>query len=435
MTAGLWTLLHVRNALGGPAVSGEFPLQIGELTYATSINYSVDLINGSTLTFSMPGNLQQSASIVPRVSDIFIARDGDYIQRFRVVGRQMSESNGIWTANFSCVDYKAMTKTLVLHANYTRTFATPTEQSALCWTWLSESQADAYGDWNLLRGHIPTTTHLRQRNAVEGVPYYAVGKTIFEAIQEMSDNINGFHWDIEPARDTFDSTPQNLYFNVWNEDEGGRNQWGSGSLGQNWSPLVLDNPGNWSGVSHTITSDKYLNVLYFTGGTGASGDEGPSAVPPPYAWYPSNQDPSTDTGTPYEGRWERAVNNGDLILQTTVNERAEQAYHDGHDDAPEVQGTIAAGKWLGRDHLWVGDKVRVVVSVPLVKVINGSPVEISGQYALSINDVVTVQSLTVSVDNNGVESVSVSVYRPPHDRGLKLTEIEDRVNRLERPRY
>ena len=433
--AGQWTVLHVRNALGGPVASGEFALQVGELSYATNLNYTADLVNGSTFTFSMPGNLQQSATIVPRVSDVFAVRDGYYMQRFRVVGRQMSESNGIWTANFSCIDYKQLTKMQMFHSNYTRTFATPTEQSLICWTWLNESQLDAYGDWNLLRGHVPGTTHNRVRNAVDGVPPYPVGKSIFEAIQEMSDNINGFHWDIEPAQTSFDIVPYNMYFNVWNQDEGGRNQWEDGALGQDWSPLTLDNPGAWTGVSHTITSDKYLNVLYFTGGTGASGDAGPSAAPPPYAWYPSSQDPSAALGTPYEGRWERAINNGDLVKQDTVNERAEQAYHDGHDEAPEVQGTLAAGKWQGRDQLWIGDKARVVVTVPMVNVVNGSPVVIPNEYALSINDIVVVQSISITVDNNGVETVGVSVYSSPHDRGLKLQQLADRVSRLERPRY
>lgn len=420
--AGRWSLLHAPHV---PGVGPANPPLHGELAYATNLSYGVDLLAGSTLSFDMPGNLRQTAAIVPRVSDVLAVRDGDVLQRFRVVGRQMRESGGAWTASFSCVDYRALLKSWILHPTDQRTWRTATDQVDLAWGVIYEGAQKPYAGFDrLIPGVRIGASVLRVLDKVDGGEHYPVGKPRYEVVDEIAQLSHGFLWDIEPPRSTTlaGEDPLNtLLFNTWQSDGAGRSQFAGTDT--EMSPVALDSPGSWFDVSHTVASESFANVVYFSGG----GDTAAASA----VWYPSSQNPA-DTGE--EGRWERSLSNSDTSGDA-VGASAEGAFHTAHDAPAEVSGSLAHGRWPGRDALWVGDQVRVQVSVPMVDMVDGLPKPVvPAQLALGVNEGATVSAMSIAVDANGVESVGITVGRRLRPRIAKLSELDDRLQTLERPR-
>lgn len=426
-----WTLLLMENPLANSGGSG----QIGELTKATSRQLSFTIAGDTSLSFAMPGRHQQTAQIIPLISDVLAIRSvsdpitgaetSRVVQRFRVVSRQLDKAGGVLTASFSAVSYKALLGAWILHDTDVRSWATSTEQTAIAWSILAEGQSKAAGSLGITRGHQPTTPVMRiygPTTSTDGTtttttPYFPAGKTRLEAIQDLADNQGGFEWDIEPDP----AAPYTaMVFNAWNVVDGGRNQ-----HAPDISDLVLDDGGSVAGYSHTVTPSDYADVVRFSGG-----GDGTVTLNP--AWYPTTQDP---TETPPEGRWERDLSDTDLVDQNTINTRSSAAYTTAHDYVPELTVNLRRGRWQGPDQLWLGDRARVIITEAVEDISDPSPGNLNDWivYIGGAGDPpAKVAQLDVTVDDLGAEDVSITLDRSMSTTISEVKGILSRLRKLER---
>lgn len=403
-----YSLLHVRSPLNNTGGTGQY----AELTRAfdRSLSFSVNK-EGATLSFSMPGRLPQTAAIVPLASDVVVFRDDAVLQRFRVVTRSITKSGGSLKVTFTAVSYKTLLNTRMIFDTDTRSWNTATEQTAIAWTLINTAQSRTYGTLGLSRGVLPgiAVNRTLASSVLDDTrkEYFEVGTKIGDAVEQIADNQNGFEWDCQPPQ----TAPYTMAFDVWNQ--GSRNQHSPRS------PLLLSSEGTMIEWSHTVTPTDYGNVLRYTGA--AATGENTNAALMTAAWYPSSKNPP---GTPPEGRYERDINNSDLTTQQAVNDRVAQAYDEIHLYVPEFTCKLARGRWLGPSQLWLGDKIRVVVSEEIERA--------PGEYLLYIDEDMRVVEISVSIDDLGGEDIALALNRPTYSAKSNRRTINDRLTRLER---
>lgn len=406
-----WTLLHMKSPLNTDRDESLETGQIGELTTASSRKLTFSTVDADTLSFDMPGNHLQTARITPLVDDVLVFRGEVPVQRFRVVSRQLSKDSGVLKAQFTAVAYKALLDAWIFHDAEPRSFVA-TEQTDIAWEIIRSGLSTFAGaDMGLSRGTLPQTLVVRDligsiEEGGDRPEYFLPGMKRREAIDNVSNMINGFEWSIDP--DPLDPY-RLLKFNTWNV--------GKRTVHPDRSPLVLDDGGSMTSWSHTVTPTDYGNVIRHTGTS--SVEEGQRALEP--VWWPSTRNPVEPAP---EGRWERDINNSDLTTQSAVDSYARSAYEQVHDYVPEISANLRRGVWRGPGQLWVGDKARFIVTEP----VDGVP----GEWILYIDEDVRVIEVNVDVDEQGAEDVSLALNRPPFSSDRDARRVYDRLTRLER---
>jgi hypothetical protein len=396
--------------------------QYSELTKATSRSLTFGADEADTLSWNMPGNHPETARITPLQDDILVWRGDEVVQRFRVVSRQLSKDSGVLTASFSAVSYRALLDAWIFHESDTRSWATPTEQSLIAWTILSQGQARPGGTLGIVRGNIPGAAVNRvllgtAEDSTNPRPaYFMTGMKRGEAITNIGNMINGFEWDIRPS---FTNPYTQLRFDCWNV--GTRNQHGGGT-----SPLVLDDGGTMMSWTHTVTPSEYGNVGRFTGQeTTGENDAGTTPVVPITPVWRPGEDPTLPAP---EGRWERDINNGDFTTQAAVTAWSVPAFSAMHDYLAEVTAVLKRGRWTGPTQLWIGDSARFIIT----ERVTGSTLPDEPEYILYLDEVVRITQISIAIDELGAEDVSVALNRKPVSTSRDARTLNDRLTRLER---
>jgi hypothetical protein len=359
---------------------------------------SFNLHSAATLSFELPGRHWQTGLVVPLTTDILAYREGYAVQRFRVTGMNVSKSGGELKCAYTAVSYKELINAWIFSTGNTLNWGSATEQTAIAWTIISETEALSKGEMTLTRGTTPASAVNRTLDGLDAADYYALGSRKGDAIREIAEMANGFEWDIEPDRTSATTERSGLKFNTWNA--GARRQYTP------LSPFVLDDGGNVSGWSVQSAPSEFANVVYVTGKT----DDPDSAIP--VAWRPSDRVP---TGTAYEGRWERAVSS-DAASQAAVDAVAdgELTRSLAYQQAWSVD--IASGRWLGPTEMWIGDYCRLMIS--------DGPIDVA--------DDVRVATITIAVDDNGAEKLTLALDREARTYAEFRSDLERRMLSLER---
>ena len=200
---------------------------------------------------------------------------------------------------------------------------------------------------------------------------------------------------------------------TWNVADGGRNQF-NGSR----SDFILDDGGNLAGWSFSETPAEYANLVRVTGSQETTAYATGTAAP---YWWNGSANAENPAGTPLEGRWERAVPRDDLTSATQLATAAKREYELRHDLFAEVTVNVAGGRWTGKDQLWLGDMARLIVNEP----IPGEP----GAFVFSYDGDVKVMEVNVSVDDEGSETLDLSVIRPRFSTQRDWAELQARLAR------
>lgn len=407
-----WTLLLMANPK--ETAGGSTGLQ-RELTVATGRTMTFSADEPDNLSFSMPGNHEQTARITPLVSDILVFRDDEVVQRYRVVSRALSKDGGTLKANFTALSYKALLKAWIFHDTGDEGIEhrawpdtmTSTERkiSEIMWAILSEGQDKANADLKISKFAIAPggDNTLDELFGPDDTDFFLPGSSRLEALDTMAGMAPGFRWDIVPH-------PSNPYTELQMTlvDLGG------GGL----STMMLDDGGAVLSWEHNLAGAEYGNVMRYGLGEFAS-------------YYPSEAGPATLP----EGRWERPVDASppeamiDQIEADEYTERyAPEAYRKIHDAAPEISCTLRRGRWQGKDHLWVGMQARFLVTESVKA---GKTTE-DEEYILFIDEEIEVTEVSINVDDVGAEDVSLSLGRPKFRASTDLSNIDRRVSNLER---
>lgn len=408
----MWSFYLVQTPANTPASPSTG--QIAELSLMQNRSMTFSLTDADTLQFSLPGRHFNTSRVEPFRTDILAYRDDYCVQRFRTIGSNLSKSNGDLTAQFSAISYSGLLGARLFSSADTRAWITPTEQTAIAWTLISDDQSKPYGDLAISRGLYPARAVNRVLEPdysadVIDQNYFGIGKPKIDGLSDLAGLDDGFEFTIEPDRTNRLSEFRGLHFNTWNA--------GERRYHTPRSEFVLDDGGNVNSWATQVAPSDFANALYVSGQWPdgiATAD-----VPPPSTWVPNSTSSPVTSADPIppvpEGRWERAVS-VDVASLDAILPTARGALIKARNSSTEWTVTMAPGRWTGPASLWVGDTARVLV--------DDGPI--------SVDDDMRVMQVSVALDENGLENVSVALDRTPRTYGGFRDSLERRLLNLER---
>jgi len=356
--------------------------ELGELQgYSRSLSFPLD--GPAEARFTIDGRQPTALLADELVSDLIVYRDELKIFRGRIGFSQDQLGPDAHTINFTAHDYRALLDRRILVEGDPYRF-TQVDQSAIAWQLIAHSQSKVGGNLGITRGLGATTGRLRDRA-------YEFGKPIGEIIQELGEVIDGFDWEITPE----------LVFNVYYPQRGNL-----------MSAEMLDWGGTIAGVSRTVTTTEYANVVRVTGRSQGAAPEDPEEEPVELVGEVRTAD---DIGTVPQGRWEKQIGS-DVVTQFGLADRADYELMIQTRLMPKYSLEYALGRWNGPQTLWLGDRPRVRVR--------------SGRLDVSTRH--RVQQIDIDVDDNDVETVRVDLGSTPISDTRRAAKVESRLEGLER---
>lgn len=330
----------------GPGASSSAPGAVRELVAATGRRVTWRTATYAFAQFELDGRSDDAQGLVERETDLWIYRDGVHLFRGRIVRIADSIDENRHTCSVYAVDYRGL---LGLAANVGATPPTYTAeaQGDVVWDLIDRWQATAGGDWGITDGEgAGGGDPIDETDITPGTP-------VAEVIDQLAERIDGFEWEID----------ETLAVNRWYPQRGADNG------------TILDYGGLVSQV--TVSTPTFANAAVVTGSTSTTPTEAASA----------------DVATDPRGRWGMTASFPSVVQQSTLTAKANWIVQEGQNAAVEYTATLSAGRWGGRDHVWVGDTVELRVQ--------------SGR--LQVSDLVRVAELSVACGDHGTETVTAGL--------------------------
>lgn len=364
----------------GPASGGH---QLA-LTEAKSRQLVARLTSPSEASFTINGRRSQAGAIAELATDLHVLYsppDGPTLILYR--GRIAPTSDDLddksHTVQVSSLDYRDLLNRRLLYAASTLSW-TATDQAEIAWQLLQQTQTLPGGNLGISKGIGNPSGVVRDRA-------YAAGDSIGQRIQELSELVDGFDWDLTPA------SPSALSLDLWASRGADRG-------------VVLEYGGLVTAVKREVRPSDYANAIRVTG------DQASGGTPPT-----PQERTATDIATRAEGRWDNALTAPGITDTTALSQRADWLLADAQVVQPSYTLTLRRGAWQGPGHIWLGDTVRVVIK--------------SGRLAVT-GVPLRVQEIDIQIPEEGIETVQVTVGRPRVNYNRRPAEIFRRLRDVER---
>jgi len=214
---------------------GAAPSVITDLTSARSRKLTVSLANTSECSFSIDGRHADSLDIQELATDVLVSRNGTDLFRGRIGPTSDSISADKHDLDVKAIGYKSVLDRRIIFPDSTLTF-TGVDQEQIGWQLIADTQARS--DLGITRGVGQSTGVLRDRT-------YEAGKTVGSAIDDLSQVIGGFEWDIEP----------DLSYKVYYPQRGSTDP-----------TFLLEFGGALTSMKRSVNPADYSNVIRLLGG-------------------------------------------------------------------------------------------------------------------------------------------------------------------------
>ncbi|MFD0902323.1 hypothetical protein [Actinomadura sediminis] len=354
------------------------------LTEASSRRYTARLNDNSDLSFSIDGRHAQADAIEELSTDVhllFTRADGvtEELDRMRVGQTRDSINENEHRVEVTCLDYRAVLARRTLYSTDTLTYSA-TDQAEIAWGLIDTTQQQEAGALGISKAWSGTTPTGVNRDRT-----YEAGDSIGERIQELSETLSGFDWDITPT------SASGLQLEVWHPERGTDRG------------VVLILGGLAAGISREVNPSAYANALRYTGAEGTTAVEREAAFLGEPGNFPA-------------GRWDAVFGDDGLTLQATLDQRAAWQLAESQVIRPVYTVTLARGGWAGPDHIWVGDTVRLIVP--------------SGR--LAVDTTLRVHEVEIDLDGDGGEQVTLALGGPRPSFARWPSWVDKRLKNLER---
>lgn len=369
--------------LGPPAPGGGHDWVVSN---AKARRATFRLVSPSEAAFDIDGHDPIAAKIVELQTDLHVLRTrpngsgADLLFRGRIgpTGDTL-DANG-HKVTVTAHDYREVLNRRQLYPD-SKLVWDNTEQAVIGMELINQTQIRPGGALGIGPGVGSSTGVSRDRTE------YEAGDVIGQRLQELSEVIDGFDWDITPA------TPTLLQLDIWYPMRG---------LDRS---VVLEYGGLLSGVNRNVDTSKYANGVQLTGQTPEGGDEPPARVVREAA----------DLGSRPEGRWDATFGTS-IVTDASLAERGDWQLDEAQVVRPSYTVTLKPGAWRGPGHIWLGDPVRLVI--------------MSGR--LRVDSILRVFEIDVRILDDGSEVVQMTIGAPKPDYRKRATDIERRLRSLER---
>lgn len=381
-----------------------YGVAVAELSDATSRHVVFDVSKPAQATFSISGRSPQAAA--SRIGELYTdlkayrwddATNTDTLLfRGRIGQTQDAISADVHTVNVTALDYRAMlhrrvipywlywvqveqlqiAEDLVNHGNTLNFYWTPPPFG----TNANLGITPAGGRLNPDGSPLGTgTTMLRDRT-------YQGGETVAEMIDNLSNCLNGFDWEIGA----------DLQARFWYPQRG--------AVVTNW---VAEYGSTIQSLSRTINSSSYANWVRVTG------KALDPALPPmnSTAYQTGLSDP---VATPW-GIWQSPGSYPDISDQTTLDQQAAGLLATTALLEPSYVLDVTPRRWNPSD-CWLGDTVTIVVN--------------SGR--LAVNNAFRLQTVTFDIGDDGGEKAQLTMGVAAPRWTSQNIEQSLRIDRLER---
>lgn len=369
--------------VAGPA-SGGHELA---LTAATSRTYTARLTENNELSFTLDTALPQAAYLEPLSTDVHVLFTGDdgvtrEIDRLRVGQPNITIDADKARVAWTCLDYRAVLQRRILYSDASLTY-TDVDQGEIAWSLISYTQGKLNGSLNISKGWTGTTP-----TGVLRSPTYTVGDSVGQRIQEMSDLIGGFDWDISPT------SASGMQLGVWFPQRGSDRG------------VVIEQGGLMASGTGNVDPSAYANAIRYTGAESTDTTPGPTA----------NELEAAGLAEMPQGRWDAAFGDTGLNTQQMLDDRAAWQLGWSQVARPVWTVTLRRGAWRGPDHIWLGDTVRIIAK----------------KQGLDVDMTARVYEVAVTLDGDGTESVALTLNGPRARYAWRAREVERRLSNLER---
>jgi hypothetical protein len=367
--------------VAGPASGGH---ELG-LSEARSRRFVFKLNDPHEVGFTLDGRHPQADYLEELQTDVHVLWTSDagqtqILTRCRVGNTGDDIGDAQHATTYTALDYRAVLAARRLYDSSQLTW-TGIDQAEIAWGLVEQTQTLVGGNLGISKRWMGTTPTgvLRDRT-------YEVRDSIGERIQELSEVIDGFDWEITPA------SASALTLDVWSPQRGVDRG------------VVLEYGGLVSQVRREVNVADYGNAIQLTGDDNAT----PAVTP--------EVRDVADLATRTEGRWDRVYGDTGLTTQAALAQRADWQLSVAQVIQPVYTLTLRQGGWEGPDHIWLGDPVRLVVR--------------SGR--LRVDTSLRVHEIAVSPSGDGDDTVQVTVGGPRPDFRRRPADFDRRLRNLER---
>jgi hypothetical protein len=354
------------------------------LTEAKGRRYTARLNDNSELAFSIDGRHPQAEAIAELSTDVHLlftdSAGTTILDRCRVGQTGDDIGEDAHATSVTCLDYRAVLARRELYSDATLTY-TGVDQAEIAWALIAYTQGKPGGNLGISKGWTGTTPtgQLRDRT-------YEAGDSIGQRIQELSEVIGGFDWDVSPV------SASALRLDIWSPERGSDRG------------VVLLQGGLAARVTREVNPSDYANALRYTGSTDP-------ATTPVELEAPDLAQPDVFP----QGRWDAAFGD-DGLTQDGLDERAAWQLAQSQVVSPVYTVKLKRGAWDGPDHIWLGDTVRLVVR--------------SGR--LRVDTSLRVHEVELDLDGSGGETVTLSLGGPRPDFRRWPSKVDQRLKNIER---
>jgi hypothetical protein len=329
----------------------------------------------------------QAAGLNELITDLWINWNGAPLFRGRIGGTSdTADANGM-VSSFGAADYRAILQRRILYEGNTISYLSQ-DQSAIAWGLVSTTQGMNGGDLGIVRGIGQTTGVVRDRSD------YQYGDSIGQALDNLSQVIDGFDYDFEPnAVDA--SLAFNVYYPARGVDKGS----------------VLDYGGRVTDFTRQVDPATYGNAVRATGGeVSDSNGNNPKQIASVFAISPTvDTDPT--------GRWDLQFSEQSITVPDTLRAKAVATLRAGLIVQPSWQVTLGPGTWGGPvDDFWLGDQVILTASIGRLNVVES----------------LRVVEIGLSLSEDDVDTFTVTLGSPNPALRRTARYINRRVDALER---
>jgi len=339
-----------------------------ELTQAYDMTATFRLQNPHELRLKIfGGDDLQTNAIEDLITDIWIDRDGYPVGLFRVFETKDLIEPDKYGLELRAVDYKGILSRYILENETTYNDT----QENIAWDLINDAQSRYGGDLGIVQGIWPATGVVRTITMKDG-------EQIYGNIRNMSILANGFDFDIDAQKRA------NLYWRERGLDRG----------------VVLDYGGTVVEVDRHSESNNYANAIRQNGNTDlvlylTAGD------------IPSRR----------EGRWEAAYSDVNLNDSASISGAGLANLDRSSKLQPSYSMTLRPGFWKGPDHIWLGDRVTVVLKVGrLEEVVETRVYEIQIDRDENLNERVIITAAREKVD----------LRKVLRDQGRRISDLSRR---------
>ncbi len=351
------------------------------LPQITSRRVTWRLAGNSDATFTIDSELPEAGQIHELISDLWVLWKGRPVYRGRVGTTGDTGDGSAYSTTVNAVDYRDILRRRQLYEGDTLSWLN-LDQALIGWNVLSQTQARPGGDLRIVRGAGQATGVLRDRTD------YQPGKSVGEALDQLSAVDNGFDYDFSVVLDGNRRPTTGLGYDVYYPARGVDRR------------VVLNHPGAIASFNRTADPSGYANALRVTGDTALA------AV----------RVEASDIATRPEGRWDAQFGDTSIVNAGTLAARAKAELAARQLVLASWTVTLADSVWQGPDHIWLGDPITLAVQ----------------KGRLNVVGTLRVQELSVALDESSVPTVSLTLGAPPPHSRWNLRRLDRRLQALER---